>query len=57
MGFEHPPYLQPAIRDSGTGIGIENIFDKTDDRPWNNNFSTLNPGRSVYVSLSVRFKK
>lgn len=57
MGFEHPPYLQPAIRDFGPGIGIENIFDKTDDRPWNNNFSTLNPGRSVYVSLSVRFKK
>lgn len=39
------------------GVGIENIFDKIDDRPWNNNFSTLNPGRSVYVSLSVRFKK
>lgn len=39
------------------GIGIENLFDKIDDRPWNNNFSTLNPGRAVYVSLSVRFKK
>lgn len=39
------------------GVGIENLFDKIDDRPWNNNFSTLNPGRSVYVSLSVRFKK
>lgn len=39
------------------GVGIENIFDKIDDRPWNNNFSTLNPGRSVYVSLSVRFEK
>lgn len=39
------------------GVGIENIFDKIDDRPWNNNFSTLNPGRSVYVSLAVRFKK
>lgn len=39
------------------GVGIENLFNKIDDRPWNNNFSTLNPGRSVYVSLSVRFKK
>lgn len=39
------------------GIGIENLFDKTDNRPWNNNFSTLNPGRSLYVSLSVKFKK
>lgn len=39
------------------GIGIENLFNKTDDRPWNNNFSTLNPGRSVYVSLAVKFKK
>lgn len=38
------------------GLGIENIFDKIDDRPWNNNFSTVNPGRSVYVSLLVRFK-
>ena len=39
------------------GIGIENLFNKIDDRPWNNNFSTLNPGRSVYASLSIRFKK
>mgnify|MGYP002572044337 FL=1 len=57
MGFEHRHTfnLQSVILEPG--IGIENIFDKTDDRPWNNNFSTLNPGRSVYVSLSVRFKK
>lgn len=38
------------------GVGIENLFDEIDRRPWNNNFSTLNPGRSVYVSLLVRFK-
>lgn len=38
------------------GIGIENLFNDRDMRPWNNNFSTLNPGRSVYVSLLVRFK-
>lgn len=39
------------------GIGIENIFNKRDDRPWNSNFSTINPGRAVYVSLAVKFKK
>lgn len=38
------------------GLGIENLFDDIDDRPWNNNFSTLSPGRSIYVSLLVRFK-
>ena len=38
------------------GLGIENLFNYIDDRPWNNNFSTLSPGRSVYVSLLVRFK-
>ena len=38
------------------GVGIENIFNDIDKRPWNNNFSTLNPGRSVYVSLLVKFK-
>ena len=38
------------------GLGIENLFNDIDDRPWNNNFSTLHPGRSVYVSLLVRFK-
>lgn len=39
------------------GFGIENLFDKVDDRPWNSNYSTLNPGRSFYVSLGIRFKR
>ena len=39
------------------GLGIENMFDYRDDRPWNNNFATLTPGRSFYVSLNVRFTK
>lgn len=39
------------------GFGVENLFDQVDDRPWNSNYSTLNPGRSFYVSLSVRWKK
>lgn len=39
------------------GIGIENLFNNRDDRPWNSNFSTINPGRAVYISLAVKFKK
>lgn len=38
------------------GFGVENVFDKVDNRPWNSNYSTLNPGRSLYVSLGIRFK-
>lgn len=38
------------------GFGIENLFDKVDDRPWNSNYSTLNPGRSFYATLGIRFK-
>ena len=39
------------------GIGIENLFNERDDRPWNSNFSTVNPGRAVYLSLAIKFKK
>lgn len=39
------------------GFGIENLFDTVDDDPWNSNFSTINPGRSFYVSLALKFKK
>lgn len=42
-------FLEPAV-------GIENLFDYTDDRPWNSNYATLSPGRSIYVSLTLRFK-
>ncbi len=38
------------------GIGIENLFDKVDDSYWNSNYSTINPGRSLYVSLALKFK-
>ena len=37
------------------GIGIENIFNKRDTSFWNSNFSTINPGRALYVSLALRF--
>lgn len=38
------------------GLGVENVFNWTDDRPWNSNYATLNPGRSFVASLVVRFK-
>ena len=38
------------------GLGIENIFNKRDTRPWNSNFSTLHPGRCVMVSFKLRVK-
>lgn len=37
------------------GLGIENVLDYKDDRPWNNNFATLTPGRTAYISLMVKF--
>ncbi len=36
-------------------IGIENIFNFIDDRPFNSNYATLSPGRSVFASLTIRF--
>lgn len=36
-------------------VGIENLFDYIDDRPWNSNYATLTPGRSVYGSVTIRF--
>jgi len=38
------------------GIGIENVFNKRDTSCWNSNFSTINPGRALYVSFGVKFK-
>lgn len=38
------------------GIGVENIFNKRDTSYWNSNFSTINPGRSLFVSLVLKFK-
>ena len=36
-------------------IGIENIFNERDTSPWNSNFSTINPGRALYVSMKAKF--
>lgn len=38
------------------GIGIENIFNKKDNRPLNKNFALYSPGRSVVISLALRLK-
>lgn len=37
------------------GIGIENIFNDRDTSYWNSNFSTINPGRSLYVSFAIKY--
>lgn len=36
-------------------IGIENLFNYTDDRPWNSNYATLSASRSLFASLVIRF--
>ena len=38
------------------GIGIENIFNSRDTRPWNSNFSTLHPGRCIMVSFKLKVR-
>ncbi len=39
------------------GLGVENLFNYRDDRPYNSHYATLNPGRSLFASLLVRFRK
>ncbi len=36
------------------GVGIENLFNWKDDRPYNSNYATLNPGRTAYASIKLR---
>lgn len=38
-------------------IGIDNIFNQVDDSPWNSNFATITPGRSLVVSVCLKFNK
>jgi len=51
----HSFYLDEYIIEPG--LGITNIFNERDTRPWNSNFSTVDPGRSIYASLSIKFRK
>lgn len=37
------------------GLGIENLFNQRDNSPWNSNFSTITPGRSLFVSLRMKY--
>ena len=55
LNTTHTWYLNNV--DLQPGIGLQNLFNKRDTRPWNSNFSTLHPGRCLYVSLVVRFNK
>ena len=36
-----------------SGLGIENLLNQRDTAPWNANFSTINPGRSLVFSLRI----
>ncbi len=38
------------------GFGIDNIFNYVDDRPFGSRYATLSPGRTVYASLSIKFR-
>jgi outer membrane receptor for ferrienterochelin and colicins len=39
------------------GLGVNNIFDKVDNRPYGVNYASLSPGRTFYASLLIRFNK
>lgn len=46
----HSVILEPSL-------GVENIFNYRDDRPYNSNYATLTPGCSVVASLVIRFRQ
>jgi len=54
LSTRHTVYLKQMILEPG--IGVENIFNKRDTSYWNSNYSTINPGRSFYVSLTLKFR-
>lgn len=37
-------------------VGVENLLDYTDDRPFGVNYATLSPGRTFWGGLTLRFK-
>lgn len=39
------------------GLGVQNIFNKTDNRPYGVNYALLSPGRTVYTSLTLKLYK
>lgn len=38
------------------GIGIDNLFNKKDNRPLNHNFTLYSPGRYIVVSMVIKLK-
>lgn len=38
------------------GVGVQNLLNSRDTRPWNSNFSTLHPGRCLYASVKFVIK-
>ena len=53
LSVKHSVSLRQFILEPG--VGIENLFNMRDTAPWNSNYSTINPGRSFLVSLTLRF--
>lgn len=39
------------------GFGVENIFNFKDERPFGSRYATTSSGRTVYASLTVKFKQ
>lgn len=39
------------------GMGIENIFNFVDDRPFGSSYATLTSGRTIFISLGLKFSK
>lgn len=37
------------------GLAVENLFNQRDTSPWNSNFSTINPGRSLLASVRLSY--
>ena len=39
------------------GLGIDNIFNFRDEKPFGSKYATISSGRTVYASLTLKFKK
>lgn len=38
-------------------LGVDNIFDYTDDSPYGYNYGTINPGRTLFAGVTINFAK
>ena len=50
----HSFYVKDLVLEPG--LGVENIFNKRDTSFWNSNFSTINPGRAMFISFALKFR-